>query len=342
MSTVDSTQGRTERTTGTPSASLVASRRHVLAGGAALVAAATLPATASITAEARTPSIPSRKTGEYSMITTKDGTHLYYKDWGGGQPVVFSHGWPLSADAFEDQMFYLASRGYRCIAHDRRGHGRSSQPWSGNDMDTYADDLATIVEKLDLKNAVHVGHSTGGGEVARYIARHGTKRVAKAVLIASVPPLMLTTPANPGGTRIETFDQLRSNVQSDRSQFWKDLSLPFYGYNRPGAKVSEGVRESFWLQGMMAGFPAAYFCIKAFSETDQTEDLKKFDVPTLILAGDDDQIVPYADAALLQAKLVKNATLKIYKGAPHGLCTTHKNLVNEDLFAFIKGSFLKG
>jgi non-heme chloroperoxidase len=272
------------------------------------------------------------------MITTKDGSHLYYKDWGSGQPVVFSHGWPLTADAFEDQMFYLASRGYRCIAHDRRGHGRSSQPWSGNDMDHYADDLAELVTTLDLKNAIHVGHSTGGGEVARYIARHGTKRVAKAALIAAVPPLMLKTPANPGGTPIETFNQLRANVQADRSQFWKDLSLPFYGYNRPGAKVSEGVRESFSLQGMMAGFPASYFCIKAFSETDQTEDLKKFDVPTLILQGDDDQIVPYADAALLQAKLVKNATLKIYKGAPHGLCTTHKNLVNEDLLAFIKGS----
>jgi non-heme chloroperoxidase len=337
MGTKGSRQDRSERTTAqTPSASLVASRRGVLTGGAALVAAAALPSTVSASAQARTPTSPNRKTGE--MITTKDGSHLYYKDWGSGQPVVFSHGWPLTADAFEDQMFYLASRGYRCIAHDRRGHGRSSQPWSGNDMDHYADDLAELVTTLDLKNAIHVGHSTGGGEVARYIARHGTKRVAKAALIAAVPPLMLKTPANPGGTPIETFNQLRANVQADRSQFWKDLSLPFYGYNRPGAKVSEGVRESFSLQGMMAGFPASYFCIKAFSETDQTEDLKKFDVPTLILQGDDDQIVPYADAALLQAKLVKNATLKIYKGAPHGLCTTHKNLVNEDLLAFIKGS----
>jgi len=232
-------------------------------------------------------------------ITTRDGTQIYYKDWGTGQPVVFSHGWPLSSDAFEDQMFFLASRGYRCIAHDRRGHGRSSQPWNGNNMDTYADDLATLVDRLDLKDAVHVGHSTGGGEVARYIGRHGTKRVAKAVLIGAIPPLMLKTNANPGGTPIEAFDQIRGAVLADRAQFFKDLSMPFYGYNRPGAKVSEGVRESFWLQGMMAGFPGAFFCIKAFSETDLTEDLKKFDVPTLVMHGDDDQIVPIADSALL-------------------------------------------
>jgi non-heme chloroperoxidase len=271
-----------------------------------------------------------------SMITTKDGTQIYYKDWGSGQPIVFSHGWPLSSDAFEDQMFFLASRGYRCIAHDRRGHGRSSQPWTGNDMDTYADDLAELIGKLDLTNAIHVGHSTGGGEVARYIARHGTKRVAKAVLISSVPPLMVKTSANPGGLPISVFDGLRASVVADRSQFWKDLSMAFYSYNRPGAKVSEGVRESFWLQGMMAGFPAAYFCIKAFSETDQTEDLKKFDVPTLVIQGDDDQIVPFAEAGLLQSKLIKGAALKVYKGAPHGLCTTHKDQVNEDLLAFCR------
>lgn len=271
-----------------------------------------------------------------STITMKDGTQIYYKDWGTGQPIVFSHGWPLSADAWEDQMVFLGARGYRVIAHDRRGHGRSSQPWNGNDMDTYADDLAALVEALDLKNAIHVGHSTGGGEVARYIGRHGTKRVAMAVLIGAVTPLMLKTTANPGGLPIEEFDKIRAGVIADRSQFFKDLSVPFYGGNRPGAKVSQGIRDSFWLQGMLAGHKSVIDCIKAFSETDFTEDLRKFDVPTLIMHGDDDQIVPIGATAMLASKLVKGSTLKTYPGLSHGMCSINKDQINADLLAFIK------
>lgn len=261
---------------------------------------------------------------------------IYYKDWGKGQPIVFSHGWPLSADAWEDQMFFLAEHGYRCIAHDRRSHGRSSQPWGGNDMDTYADDLAKLTDALDLKDAVHVGHSTGGGEVARYIGKHGTKRVAKAVLVSAIPPLMLKTKDNPVGTPIEVFDQLRANSLADRSQFLKDLSAPFFGANREGSRVSQGLRDSFWLQGMLCGFAGFYKCIRVFSETDQTADLKKFDVPTLILHGDDDQIVPIQASAMLSSKLVKGAELKVYKGAPHGMPSTLKDRVNQDLLDFIK------
>jgi non-heme chloroperoxidase len=270
-----------------------------------------------------------------STITTQDGTEIFYKDWGTGRPVVFSHGWPLDSDAWDDQMMFLADRGYRVIAHDRRSHGRSSQTWNGNDMDTYADDLAALFEALDLKDATMVGHSTGGGEVARYIGRHGTSRVAKAVLVDGIPPLMLKTEANPGGLPISVFDEIRAGVSADRSQFFKDLTIPFYGVNRPGAMVSQGLRDWFWLMGMQGSLKGEYDCIKVFSETDLTEDLKKFDMPTLIIHGDDDQIVPIGASALLSARIVKNPTLKIYPGAPHGLPNTHKAQLNADLLAFL-------
>jgi len=272
-----------------------------------------------------------------SMITTKDGTEIYYKDWGSGQPVVFSHGWPLTADSWEAQMFFLASKGYRCIAHDRRGHGRSSQPWDGNEMNTYADDLATLIEHLDLQRAVLIGFSMGGGEVARYIGRHGTKRIAKVVLISAVPPLMLKTDANPGGLPKEVFDGFRASFLADRSQFFKDVaSGPFFGFNRPGAKISQGMIDSWWMQGMMGGHKNTYECIQVFSETDFTEDLKKFDVPTLIIHGDDDQVVPIDAAGRASARIVKNAKLIVYSGAPHGITDTHKDRLNEDLLAFLK------
>jgi non-heme chloroperoxidase len=317
------------------------SRRNVIIGGVAAVAAFGLPMSFIVDQ----PSLANAQTtqgheqGEnhnMNVIATNDGTKIYFKDWGAGRPIVFSHGWPLTADAWDAQMLFLGERGYRVIAHDRRGHGRSSQPWNGNNMDTYADDLAALIEALDLENATLVGHSTGGGEVARYIGRHGSKRVSKAALIASVPPLMLRTKNNPGGLPMSIFDQIRAGVVADRSQFFKDFSLPFYGYNKPDAKISQGVRESFWLQGMQGSIKGIYDCIKAFSETDFTEDLKRIDVPTLILQGDADQIVPLDDSGRLTAKIVKNATLKVLPGAPHGLCTTHADQVNADLLAFLK------
>jgi non-heme chloroperoxidase len=273
-----------------------------------------------------------------ATITTKDGTQIYYKDWGTGQPIVFSHGWPLSADDWDTQMLFFGQHGYRVIAHDRRGHGRSSQTWDGNEMDTYSDDLAALFEALDLKNAIMVGHSTGGGEVARYLGRHGTKRVAKAVLMSAVPPLMLKTAKNPGGLPLTVFDSIRDGVANNRSQFYKDFTLPFYGYNRPGAKISEGIREHWWLQSMLGGIKAHYDCIKAFSETDFTEDLKKIDIPVLVLHGDDDQIVPIGAAGLLSAKILKKATLKVYQGFPHGMAATNADQINADLLTFFKGA----
>jgi len=271
-----------------------------------------------------------------ATITTKDGTQIYYKDWGKGQPIVFSHGWPLSADDWDGSMLFFGQRGYRVIAHDRRGHGRSGQTWDGNEMDTYADDLAALFEKLDLKDAIMVGHSTGGGEVARYLGRHGSKRVAKAALISAVPPLMLKTEKNPTGQPLAVFDELRTALAANRPQFYKDITLPFYGYNRPGAKISEGIREHWWLQGMLGGVKAHYDCIKAFSETDFTEDLKKIDIPVIVMHGDDDQIVPIVAAGPLSAKLLKNATLKVYPGFPHGMPRTHADVINADLLAFFK------
>ena len=271
-----------------------------------------------------------------STITTKDGTTIYYKDWGTGQPITFSHGWPLTADAWDAQMLFFGQQGYRVIAHDRRGNGRSSQPWDGNEMDTYADDLAELFEALDLKDAVMVGHSTGGGEVARYLGRHGSKRVAKAALIGAVPPLMLKTDNNPEGLPLSAFDGIRASLVADRSQFYKELTLPFYGYNRAGAKISEGVQENFWLQGMLGSHKSQYDTVKAFSETDFTEDLKKIDIPVLVMHGDDDQIVPIVAAGLKSAKILKNATLKVYPGFPHGMCQIHAEQINADLLAFIK------
>ena len=308
---------------------LLMSRREVLIGGSVIAASVGRPPAA----------IALTQQGEKHMnrVKMKDGTAIYYKDWGSGHPVVFSHGWPLTADAWDAQMIFLGQHGHRVIAHDRRGHGRSDQPWNGNDMDTYADDLAALIEALNLKEATLVGHSTGGGEVARYIGRHGSRRVAKAVLIGAVPPIMLKTETNPGGLPMSTFDEIRAGVLGDRSQFFKDLTMPFYGYNKPDAKVSQGVRDSFWLQGMQCSIKGAYDCIKAFSETDFTDDLKKVDVPTLILHGDADQIVPIGTSAMMSAKLVKNATLKIYPGASHGMCTTLADKVNGDLLAYLRG-----
>ena len=317
---------------------LGATRRNLIIGGAGLAAGITLPSAAALAAapEGREHHHAEAGRRDIGTFITKDATSIYYKDWGTGRPVVFSHGWPLSSDAWENQMVFLAERGYRCIAHDRRGHGRSGQPWNGNDMDTYADDLATLFEKLNLKDVMMVGHSTGGGEVARFIGRHGSARVSKAVLVGAVPPIMLKTSANPGGLPMEVFDGIRAGVRSDRSQFFKDLSGPFYGANRAGSKATQGMRDTFWLIGMQGSLKAELDCIKQFSETDFTEDLKRMTIPTLFIHGDDDQIVPIADSSMLAAKLVKNGTLKVYAGAPHGLATTHKEQLNADLLAFLK------
>jgi len=309
-------------------------RRHWLASAAAF---ATIQTAASPTRAAAAGEAGASRAGQSSStITTKDGTQIFYKDWGSGQPIVFHHGWPLSADDWDAQMMFFAAQGYRVIAHDRRGHGRSSQTAAGNDMDTHAADVAALVAHLDLKNAIHVGHSTGGGEVTRYVAKYGAGHVAKAVLISAVPPIMLKSEANPGGLPKDVFDGFRAQLAANRAQFYKEVPIPFYGYNRPGAKASEGLKDNWWRQGMIGGAKAQYDCIKAFSETDFTEDLKHIEVPVLILHGDDDQIVPIADSALLSSKLVKHGTLKVYKGFPHGMCSTHPEVINKDLLAFIK------
>ena len=316
------------------------SRREILLSGAAAVAVTGLPLPAAAgepkPASALAPQKQVRGETHMNRITTKDGTSIFYKDWGMGSTVVFSHGWPLSADAWDAQMFFLGQQGYRVVAHDRRGHGRSEQTWTGNEYDTYSDDLAELLEKLDLKEVTLVGHSMGGGEVARYIGRHGNQRVKKAVIIGGIPPVMLKSDKNPGGLPRSVFDGIRAAIVADRSQFYKDISLPFYGYNKPDAKVSQGVRDSFWRQGMQSSIVTTYECVKAFSETDFTEDLKKIEVPTLIIHGDADQIVPIDDSAYLSSKIVKNATLKVIPGAPHGLCTTNADQINAELLAFLK------
>lgn len=316
------------------------SRRGVMNAGLALAAAAGLQSAETAHAAPTVPQQPSRAKTIWGgdTVTTKDGAQIFYKDWGKGQPIVFHHGWPLSSDDWDAQMLFFLSQGYRVIAHDRRGHGRSSQTDTGNEMDTYAADVAALAAHLNLKNAIHVGHSTGGGEVARYVARYGGNgRVSKAVLIGAVPPIMLKTPSNPGGLPIEVFDGFRTALVANRAQFFRDVPAgPFYGFNRPGAKVSEGVINNWWRQGMMGAAKAHYDCIKAFSETDFTEDLKKIDVPVLVLHGDDDQIVPIADSALLSVKLLKKGELKVYKGLPHGMATTHADVINKDLLAFFK------
>ncbi|WP_425478276.1 alpha/beta fold hydrolase [Frateuria defendens] len=314
-------------------------RRSLMGGALAAGAAMALPAMGAMVAVSPgTASAAGAKGhGPASHIRTKDGTEIFYKDWGKGQPVVFSHGWPLTADAWDPQLMFMAEHGYRAIAHDRRSHGRSTQTFAGNDMDTYADDLAALIEQLDLKDIILVGHSTGGGEIAHYMGRHGTKRVAKAVLVGAVPPLMVKTEANPGGLPLSVFDGIRKGVWEDRSQFYKDLTTPFYGYNLPGAKDSQGVREAFWLQGMQGGLKGQYDCIKQFSEVDYSDDLKKIDVPVLLIHGDADQIVPIDASAKAGVKLLKHGTLKIYPGAPHGLATTHQDQLNADLLAFARG-----